>query len=147
MQGLTSFFLAVGLCLRTFTDKKENQIFLIYKEIRNGAVAKSYMSNCLLIYDYSKYLRISSYILGSSSSYMTLQLLLSEFHYIWGKFSLFYQCIKLCLRWDVPRCGGEARSPGSLCWPRPGLPVCCREHPCPLAEDPARGQVIINPIF
>ncbi len=33
-----------------------------------------------------KYLRISSYILGSTSSYMTLQLLHSEFPYIWGKF-------------------------------------------------------------
>ena len=33
-----------------FTDKKDNQIFLIYKEIQNGAVAKSYMTNGLLIY-------------------------------------------------------------------------------------------------
>jgi len=32
------------------TDKKENQIFLIYKEIQSGAVAKSYMTNGLLIY-------------------------------------------------------------------------------------------------
>ncbi len=32
-----------------YTDKK-NQIFLIYKEIQNGAVAKSYMTNGLLIY-------------------------------------------------------------------------------------------------
>ncbi len=32
------------------TDKKENQIFLIYKEIQNGAVAKLYMTNSLLIY-------------------------------------------------------------------------------------------------
>ncbi len=30
------------------TDKKENKIFLIYKEIQNGAVAKSYMTNSLL---------------------------------------------------------------------------------------------------
>ncbi len=41
-----------------YTDKKENLIFLIYKEIHNGAViyditASSYMG---------KYLRISSYI-------------------------------------------------------------------------------------
>jgi hypothetical protein len=35
---------------RTCTDKKENQIFLIYKEIQNRAVAKSYMTNGLLIY-------------------------------------------------------------------------------------------------
>jgi hypothetical protein len=33
-----------------YTDKKENQTFLIYKEIQNGAVAKSYMTNGLLIY-------------------------------------------------------------------------------------------------
>jgi hypothetical protein len=29
------------------TDKKENQIFLVYQEIQNGAVAKSYMTNGL----------------------------------------------------------------------------------------------------
>jgi hypothetical protein len=32
------------------TDKKENQIFLLYTEIQNGAVPKSYMTNGLLIY-------------------------------------------------------------------------------------------------
>jgi hypothetical protein len=36
--------------LQQYTDKKENQIFLTYKEIQNGAVAKSYMTNDLLIY-------------------------------------------------------------------------------------------------
>jgi hypothetical protein len=30
------------------TDKKEKKIFLIYKEIQNGAVAKSFMTNGLL---------------------------------------------------------------------------------------------------
>jgi hypothetical protein len=29
--------------------KKENQIFLIYEEIQDGAVAKSYMTNGLLV--------------------------------------------------------------------------------------------------
>ncbi len=38
-----------GYSLRT--DKKENQIFLIYKEIQSGAVAKSYMRKDFLIYD------------------------------------------------------------------------------------------------
>ncbi len=33
------------------TDKKENQIFLIYKEIQSGAVAKSYMSKGFIIYE------------------------------------------------------------------------------------------------
>jgi hypothetical protein len=34
-----------------YTDKKDNKIFLIYKEIQKGSVAKSYMANGLLIYD------------------------------------------------------------------------------------------------
>jgi hypothetical protein len=38
---------------QSHTDKKENQISLLSKEIQNGAVASSYMI---------KYLRISSYI-------------------------------------------------------------------------------------
>jgi hypothetical protein len=33
-----------------YTDKNENQIFLIYKEIQSGAVAKSYMRKGFLIY-------------------------------------------------------------------------------------------------
>jgi hypothetical protein len=33
-----------------YTDKKEDQIFFMYKEIKNGAVAKEYMTNGLLIY-------------------------------------------------------------------------------------------------
>ncbi len=37
-----------GYC---YTDEKENKIFLIYKEIQKRAVAKSYMTNDLLIYD------------------------------------------------------------------------------------------------
>ncbi len=36
------------------TDKKENQIFLIFKEIQNGAVAKSYMRKGFLIYSMGK---------------------------------------------------------------------------------------------
>jgi hypothetical protein len=42
-----------------YTDKKENQIFLIYKEIQSGGVAQSYMTNGLLIY---REICISSYI-------------------------------------------------------------------------------------
>jgi hypothetical protein len=34
-----------------YTDKKENQMFLIYREIQSGAVAKSYMSKVFLIYE------------------------------------------------------------------------------------------------
>ncbi len=35
---------------QNYTDKKENQIFLTYGETQSGAVAKSYMTNGLLIY-------------------------------------------------------------------------------------------------
>jgi hypothetical protein len=52
------------------TDKKENKIFLIFKEIQKGAVAKSYMANGLLILNICAF----PYIFG-------------------GKFNfLFYQC-------------------------------------------------------
>jgi hypothetical protein len=34
-----------------YTDKKENKIFLIYREIQSGAVAKSYMRMGFLIYE------------------------------------------------------------------------------------------------
>jgi len=43
------------------TDKKETQIFLIYKEIQNEAVAKSYRAKGLLAY-VGKYSRISFFI-------------------------------------------------------------------------------------
>jgi hypothetical protein len=33
------------------TDKKDNQIFLIYQEIQSGVVAKSYMRKGFLIYE------------------------------------------------------------------------------------------------
>ncbi len=34
-----------------YTDKKENQIFLIYKEIHSGGVAKSYMRKGFPVYE------------------------------------------------------------------------------------------------
>jgi hypothetical protein len=37
--------------LDCYTDKKENQIFLIYQEIQSGAVAKSYMRKGFLTYE------------------------------------------------------------------------------------------------
>ncbi len=43
------------------TDKKGNQIFLIYKEIQTGSGVKSYMTNGFLIY-MTRYLCNSSYI-------------------------------------------------------------------------------------
>ncbi len=35
----------------SYSDKKENQIFLIYKEIQSGAIAKSYMRKGFLMYE------------------------------------------------------------------------------------------------
>ncbi len=63
------------------TDKKENQIFLIYKEIQNGAVAKSYMTNGLLIYG-EIFAHFLSYYEALPHICMTLQLLYFEFPYI-----------------------------------------------------------------
>jgi hypothetical protein len=42
-----SYNIPVALC---HNDKKENQIFLIYREIQSRAVAKSYMRKGFLIY-------------------------------------------------------------------------------------------------
>jgi hypothetical protein len=44
----------------SYTDKKENKIFLIYREIQSGAVAKSYMRKGFLIYEESA--NISPYL-------------------------------------------------------------------------------------
>jgi hypothetical protein len=42
------------------TDKKEKKIFLVYKEVQKGAVAKSYMRKGFLIYEeMRKYLAIN----------------------------------------------------------------------------------------
>jgi hypothetical protein len=41
----------VALLSEKYTDKKEKKIFLIYKEIQMGAVAKSYMRKSFLIYE------------------------------------------------------------------------------------------------
>jgi hypothetical protein len=49
LRGLSPNY-RINLSVNDFTDKKENQVFLINKEIQSGAVAKSYMTNGLLIY-------------------------------------------------------------------------------------------------
>ncbi len=55
------FKVKISLTPRHHTDKKEKKIFLIYKEIKKEAVAKSYITKGLLIYCMTKNLRISSY--------------------------------------------------------------------------------------
>jgi hypothetical protein len=49
-----------GLLDIMHTNKKENQILLIYKEIQSGAVAKSYMRKGFLIYE--EFANISPYM-------------------------------------------------------------------------------------
>ncbi len=54
-----TFFIVYSTLHGTYTDKKENKISLIYKEIQKGAVAKSYIKKGFLIYDeMRKYLPI-----------------------------------------------------------------------------------------
>jgi hypothetical protein len=51
--------------LAIYTDKKEYKIFLVYKEIQMGAVAKSYMRKGFLIYEeMRKYLDIYEEAVG-----------------------------------------------------------------------------------
>jgi hypothetical protein len=52
MQTLGAGYIYILLnCWWWCTDKKENNIFLIYKEMQSGAVAKSYMRKGFLIYE------------------------------------------------------------------------------------------------
>jgi hypothetical protein len=49
LPDLKGLGLSTNIAHVQYTAKKENEIFLIYNEIQNGAVAKSYMTNGLLI--------------------------------------------------------------------------------------------------
>ena len=50
-ESRASFFCVHCTLQLLHTDKKENQIFIIYREIQSGAVAKSYMRKGFLIYE------------------------------------------------------------------------------------------------
>ncbi len=85
--------LHVQYCHNWSTDKIEYQIFLIYKEIQKGSLqshiwltTSSYIINHICVFPHK---------LGSPSSYMTLQLLPSEFPLYMRKisFSFFYQWV------------------------------------------------------
>jgi hypothetical protein len=49
--GTLSHIFNVFYVITLYTDRKENQIFLMYKETQSGAVAKSYMRKGFLIYE------------------------------------------------------------------------------------------------
>ncbi len=51
VAGSTGYFFQGSIPIGWYTNKKENQIFLIYEEIQSGAVAKSYMRKAFLIYE------------------------------------------------------------------------------------------------
>ncbi len=68
-----------------YTDKEEMQNFLIYKEIQSREVAKSYMRKDFLIFE-----EMRKYFPIYEESYVSLQLLHSEFPYLWGKFDFIF---------------------------------------------------------
>ncbi len=82
-RHLLNWKFALG-CHPTDTDKKELQIFLIYKEIQNGAVAKSYMTNGLLLYGEI----FAHFLIYYEASY---SMGLCNFSlWIWGKFDFLF---------------------------------------------------------
>ncbi len=98
-----------------------------------GMVAKSYMTNSILIHKWINFFTFP-HILGSPSSYMTLQPLPSEFPYIWGKFIfLFYQCgvlhIASLAAGTLAGCGWQA---GDAC---PQVAVQQRALPSPTPQE------------
>jgi hypothetical protein len=62
--------------------------------IQTGSVAKSYMTNGLLIYCMTKNICAIPQILGSPSLFMTLQPILSEYPYICGKFLFLFVSVE-----------------------------------------------------
>ncbi len=80
--------LKVRHCLAcVFTDKNEKKIFLIYREIQSGAVAKSFLIYEEMQKKFSIYEEVVSHIWLCNCSTP----------YIWGKLDfLFYQC---SVRW------------------------------------------------
>ncbi len=80
-------------------DKKENQIFLIYKEIQSGAVAKSYMRKGFLIYEeMRKYFPIHEEAVGHLllCNCSILNFLIYE-----ENFFFFYQFACLICPWHI----------------------------------------------
>jgi hypothetical protein len=64
-----------------YTDRKENKIFLIYKEVQSGAVAKSSMRKGFLTYCMRKCAYISPYMRRPLGVF-DFAMLRSEFPYI-----------------------------------------------------------------
>ena len=61
-QFAVFLFLSASFPGTICTDKKENQIFLVYKEIQSGAAAKSYMrEGCLTYEEMHKYFPASGF--------------------------------------------------------------------------------------
>ncbi len=105
--GGTSF--PFNLCQDLFhhirsSERNQRSVHLIkrkktfYSYIRKFRMEQLQSHTWLTASSYTVWLNICAFphILGSPFSYMTLQLLHSEFPYIWGKFHfLFYQCRSL----------------------------------------------------
>ncbi len=71
----------------SYTDKKENEIFLINKEIQMGAVAKSYMRKGFLIYE-----EMQKYEEAVSHIWLCNRSLLNFLIYEENSIFFFYQC-------------------------------------------------------
>ncbi len=77
-----------------YTDKLENLIFLMYKEIQNGAVAKSYMRKGFLLYkEMRKYFPIYEEAVSHIRlcNFSTLNFLIYEENLIFFFISVMYE--------------------------------------------------------
>ncbi len=87
MNKNQNFLLDFPTCVKLrYTDKKENQIFLIYYEIQSGAVAKSYMKQGFLIYEEMR--KYFPYMRRPNCSIPNFLIYEKKFNF------LFYQCRK-----------------------------------------------------
>ncbi len=113
------------------TDKKENLIFLIYKIIPNGAVAKSYVTTGRLIYGkifahFHPYISMPflMYDFATAPLWISLYMrkIFSEFPYMWGKFSFSFLSVWRVVGLHNARSlthHWQTHMAGRLTWPMP----------------------------
>ncbi len=76
--------------VNSYTDEKENKIFLIYKEIQMGSGAKSYMRKGCPLANIWENAQIFHHIWGGRESYMTLHPIHLNFLIYEENFSFFF---------------------------------------------------------
>ncbi len=135
-----------------YTDKKENKIFLVYKEIKRDQGAKSYMTNGLTSY-IGKNFRISSCIRKSYLIFFCTRSHLNFLIYEENFVFFFYQCtderngLCTCTLEHRPPWGGEPRLDYTAPWMIYAAPFWATLHSTDVINPSLYNDVFINVIL